>query len=110
MTRELTGEEVCRISVLLAEGKSQKSVASITGRSIASVNKVAYGLGYRIKERKKENGKEQEKYLAEETSIKQFLDKNWDWIMPKKKHKKPKARRGLITPFYYPAMWEEEES
>ena len=70
MARPVTGEEVCRVSQMLADGMTIKQITKATSISPATVTRIRKGLGY---EETDHMGKATLKLLEQ-----------WNWVIPKR--------------------------
>ena len=111
---EITGEEVVRISQLLAAGKSSLAIQEITGRSVGTVNRIKRGLGYPIRET---NSAEHRR--IQQADLYKWLRRHWNWKPPEEQRllliRKAKNKRRIHkpsqfrTPYWYPRMWPRKE-
>lgn len=91
----VTPEERDKICRLRESGMSVNMIAYVTGRSGRTVRRVSDCVAPPV-----------DRVWSRDSDTYRFLQKWWDWDVPKKKSPKKKpARRGLTTPYYYPRMW-----
>ncbi len=102
MVREITGEEVVRISQLLAEGKSQKAIAEETGTSEPTIRKIREGLGYTVQRRATKIYREQKARNRKFEELCRYFPLQ---VEIKKKPEKKRKRSEFRTPYHYPRMW-----
>ena len=111
---EITGEEVVRISQLLADGKSNLAIQEITGRSVGTVNRIKRGLGYPIRE-----ANYAEYRREQQAGLERWMRRKWNWKPPEEQRllliRKAKNKRRIHkpsqfrTPYWYPRMWPKKE-
>ena len=92
----ITTEERDKICRLRESGMSVNMISYVTGRSGRTVRRVSDSVAPPV-----------ERVWSRDSETYRFLQKCWDWDVPKKKTKKAPVRRGLITPYYYPRMWDQ---
>ena len=89
---EITGEEVVRISQLLAEAKSLREIEKETGRSASAICRIREGLGYPKDEARGRRASREE--------VEIWLKQNWNWKRPENQKPQVKKRKtDFRTPY-----------